>query len=102
MFSFFNDGGVFMYIIFGVSIVALALFFERATYLFLKLKIDADMVMRKVLVSLEKDNYAAALKECEQIKSHPLGRIFKAGLLKSDRKDKEIERAMEEKILCEI
>jgi hypothetical protein len=31
-----------------------------------------------------------------------LGRILKAGLIKSDKKDKDIERAMEEKILREI
>jgi biopolymer transport protein ExbB/TolQ len=42
------------------------------------------------------------LEECTRIESHPLGRILKAGLLRSDRKDKDIERAMEEKILAEI
>ncbi len=61
-----------------------------------------DKSFKRVLRHLEKFNYRGAIEECTRIEKHPLGRILKAGLLKSDKKDKEIERALEEKILNEI
>lgn len=91
-----------MYIILGVSIVAFALFFERVSVLYFRLKLDTDSVFQKILFSLNKFNYRGALEECAKIEKHPLGRILKAGLLKSDKRDKEIELAMEENILKEI
>ncbi len=101
MFSFLQNGGLFMYVILVVSIFALALFCERAGFLYIRLKINSDQAFKKILHPLEKMNYRGALEECVKIESHPLGRILKAGLLKSDKRDKEIERAMEEKILQE-
>ncbi len=102
MFELLNNGGVFMYVILIVSIIALTLFCERAGYLFVKLKLNTDAAFRKIMHLLEQANYRGALEECGRIEKHPLGRILKAGLLKSDKKDKEIERAMEEKILSEV
>lgn len=102
MFSVMQNGGMFMYIILGVSIVGLALFIERGTFLYFKLRLDVDKAFKKILHALEKKNYRDALKECSKIENHPVGRILKEGLLKSDQKDKEIERAMEAKLLAEI
>ncbi|NLD37287.1 MAG: MotA/TolQ/ExbB proton channel family protein [Desulfatiglans sp.] len=102
MFNMISQGGTFMYIILGVSIIALALFFERASYLYFRLKLNMDKAFFGIMKALEKANYSDALKECSKIENHPLGRILKAGLIKSDKKDKDIERAMEEKILREI
>lgn len=91
-----------MYVILLVSIVAFALFCERASYLYIRLRFNTEKVFKKILMALEKFNYHAAMEECAKMEKHPLGRILKAGLLKSDKKDKDIERAMEEKILKEI
>ena len=102
MFSVFSDGGPFMYVILGVSIVALAVFLERAAFLYFRMNLNMDKAMKKVLVPLEKQNFRGAIEECSKIMNHPLGGILKAGLLKADRKDQEIERAMEEKIVGEI
>ena len=102
MFDIISSGGAFMYVIIGVSIVAFALFFERASFLYYRLKLNMDKAFDSVMKALERANYSDALKECAKIEKHPLGRILKAGLIKSDKKDKEIERAMEEKILREI
>ena len=102
MFTLFQSGGFFMYVILTVSIVALALFLERASYLYFRLNLNTEKSFKKVLLFIEKSNYRGALDECARIEKHPLGRILKAGLLKSDKRDKEIELAMEEKILREI
>ncbi|MBT8363922.1 MAG: MotA/TolQ/ExbB proton channel family protein, partial [Deltaproteobacteria bacterium] len=102
MFDLFQSGGAFMYVILGLSVLAIALFMERAGYLYLRLKLNMDRAFKKILIHLENSNYRAAIEECTRIEKHPLGRILKAGLLKSDKKDKEIERVLEEKIMNEI
>lgn len=102
MFSIFQDGGAFMYVILTLSVLSIALFFERAGFLYLRLKLNMDRAFKKIMMRLEKSDYRGAIEECTRIERHPLGRILKAGLLRSDKKDKEIERALEEKILSEI
>ncbi len=102
MFSILSNGGPFMFVILGVSIIAMAIFVERAAFLYFQMRLNMDTAFRKVLIPLEKMDFNSALKECAKIGKHPLGNILKAGLLKADRKDQEIERAMEEKIVSEI
>lgn len=102
MLSLYVKGGFFMHPILFVSVIALALFCERASYLFFRLRLDTDQVFQKIVLSLEKYNFRAALEECTRIESHPMGKILKAGIMKSDKRDKEIERAMEEEIIREI
>ena len=91
-----------MFIILGVSIVALAVFLERAAFLYFSMKMNMDKAFKQVLVPLEMKNIRGAMEACAKIHKHPLGSVLKAGLLKADRRDEEIERAMEEKIIAEI
>ena len=91
-----------MYIIFFVSIIACVIFLERASFLYYRMKLNMDTAFRRILFPLEKKDYRGAIEECSKLHRHPIGSILKAGLLKADGRDKEIERAMEEKILSEI
>lgn len=102
MISLFQSGGEFMYIILSVSIIGCALFLERAGFLYFRLKLNMDAAYRRVLHHLQRSNYRGAIDECTKFEKHPLGRILKAGLLKSDKRDKEIELTIEENILKEI
>ncbi|MGA1876034.1 MAG: MotA/TolQ/ExbB proton channel family protein [bacterium] len=102
MLSMLQEGGMMMYAILGISIAGFVLFCERATFLFLHLKLDTDGFLQKIVFFLEKMNYRGALEECTRAEKHPLGRILKAGLLKSGKKDKDIEQAIKEKMLSEI
>jgi biopolymer transport protein ExbB/TolQ len=61
-----------------------------------------DKALKRVLVPLERKDFNGAIQECIKINKHPLGEILKAGLMKADRKDQDIERAMEEKIISEL
>ncbi len=97
-----TNGGPFMYVILGVSIIAMAVFLERAAFLYFRMNMNMDNALKRILIPLEQQNFRQALDECSKIGKHPLGSILKAGLLKADRKDQEIERAMEEKIISEI
>ncbi len=102
MFSVMENGGYFMWVILGVSIVALALFAERYYYLFVRLSLNVDKAAHKVKALLEEANYQAALAECNRFARHPLGRVLKSGILKAGRRDKEIEQALQESILREV
>ena len=102
MFSILINGGPFMFVIVGVSVVALAVFLERAVFLYYRMKLNIDHAYRRISSPLERSDYRAAIEECGRFCKHPIGNILKAGLMKADGRDKEIERAMEEKILGEI
>ena len=102
MFSLFQSGGGFMYVILTVSIIGVALFCERASFLYFKLQLNMDKAFQKIYTHLEGSDYRGALDECAKIEKHPLGRILKAALLKADRRDKEIELTIEENIMKEI
>jgi biopolymer transport protein ExbB/TolQ len=91
-----------MFVILSVSIIALAIFLERGTFLYFRMGLNMDKALMRVMVPLERKDFNGAIQECAKIGDHPLGSILKAGLLKADRKDLEIERAMEEKIISEI
>ncbi|MFH0924479.1 MAG: MotA/TolQ/ExbB proton channel family protein [bacterium] len=91
-----------MYVILGVSVFGVAVFCERFGFLYLRLRLNTDVFLRKILFKVEQMDYRGALEECRRVEEHPLGRIFKAGLLKADKKDKDIERAIEESLMREI
>ena len=84
-----------MYVILLVSVVALALFAERAVFLYVKLRMNVESSFQKIMVALDTMNYRGAIEECTRLEHHP-------GLLKADMRDKDIERTLEEHILKEI
>ena len=102
MFTFLDNGGSFMYVILFVSIVALALFCERATFLYFRLNLNTDKVYKQILALLGQSNYRNAIEECDKINRHPMGRILKSGLLKAGKRDKEIQQALQESLLREV
>ena len=102
MFEFINKGGPFMYVILIASIVALALFLERAYFLYFKLRINMDAVYQNIQAHLKKANYRGALEECNRYHSHPLGRTLKSGLLNAGKRDKDIEQALQESLAREV
>lgn len=94
-----QEGGWMMWVIFAVSIIALAISLERFTNLFLRARINADAFLKKVNQLVEAGNYSEAIKACNIRTTHPLPTVLKAGITRADRRDKEIERAMEEEVL---
>jgi len=97
----FVNGGPLMFAILGLSVIALAIFLERAAFLCIKLKMNMDSAFQLVMHPLERRNFREAVDICSKMKDHPLGGILKAGILKADRRDKDIERAMEEQLMSE-
>ena len=102
MLDLLNSGGSFMYVILLTSIGALALFCERAYFLFVKLNLNMDSAFDRISALLGGANYRGALEEVNRIQSHPMGRTLKKGILKAGKRDKDIEQAMLESILREM
>ena len=90
-----NRGGMFMYPILIVSIVGLTIVGERVYALFYKLRLNTREFTQRVCHSVEGGHVNRALSFCSQFIHHPLAKVMNAGLLKANRGDKEIERAME-------
>ena len=94
-----NSGGWMMYVILGISIIAFAITIDRVISLFIRSKLNVPNFMGKVIRSVESHDYSSAIETCNIRTKHPLPKIVKAGLSKSNRREKEIERAMEEEML---
>lgn len=99
MFDFLTQGGMFMWVLLAWSIVGLGFVLERVVALWFRFRIDADTFLKKVLFFVSSHNYARAVEVCNGRPNHPLSRVVKAGLLKANKSDKEIQRSMEEEML---
>ena len=99
MFDFLSQGGGFMWVLLGWSILGLGFIIERIVALWFRFRIDADTFLKKVLFFVSSHNYARAVEVCNGRPGHPLSRVIKAGLLKANKSDKEIQRSMEEEML---
>jgi biopolymer transport protein ExbB/TolQ len=90
----FNEGGPFMYTILAVSIYSLALIFRKSYLLWYRYRLAEDEITKAIFKQIESNNYARAIQYCNG-KSHPLTGILKAGLMRANKSEREIRRAVE-------
>jgi len=100
--AFLSDGGPMMIVILLVSLFGLALFFERAYGLYIQQKLDSSAFLDKILHHLERREFRRALDSCNLTTRHPLTNVVRAGVLRANRREKEIERAMEKEMLAAL
>lgn len=94
-----GSGGWMMWVILLVSVVAMAIALERAVSLFLASILDTATFMTRINQKVAESDYDGALKLCNVRSRHPLPAVIKAGLVRANRRDKEIEKAMEAEML---
>lgn len=94
-----NSGGWMMYVLLGISIIAFSITVDRIIMLFIRSKLNVPNFMGQIVRSIEARDFSRAIETCNIRTKHPLPTIVKAGLSKSNRREKEIERAMEEEML---
>ena len=97
-----SRGGWMMWVILGVSVIAMAITLDRVLMLYIRARLNVSRFLAGVMSQVEQQNYRGALETCNIQSQHPLPRVLKAGLAKSNRREKEIERAMEEEMLRAI
>jgi biopolymer transport protein ExbB/TolQ len=96
----FEAGGAFMYPILFWQILAIAIIVDRAIYLY-KASINREIFLATMQKCILAGDIGRAIKLCSAANA-PLARIVKAGLMKVNRPDAEVQSAMDEAALVEL
>ena len=96
----FEEGGWGMYPILVWQIIAIGIIIERAIYLY-RSSINKDVFLATMQKCILAGDVARAIKLCSAANA-PLARIVKAGLMKVNRPDSEVQAAMDEAALREL
>jgi len=78
MIDFIVKGGIVLWVIMALSVVAVAIIIERFIY-FKKIRVDEDKLFQRVKASVEKGHYDEALAICDQNIS-PLASLMRVGI----------------------
>ncbi len=88
--------GIWMFLILMVAVYTLTIVIERVYTLWFRYKIDANQMLSRILSFVDSNNFSRAIEVCNSRQSHPLCVVLKSGLLKANRTDVEIRRALEQ------
>ena len=95
----FETGGVWMYVILVVSVMAVGVIIERFIFLFFKYNINATAFMAQIQKLVMANNIDRAIKLCNAAPSAALPKVVKAGLTRANKGEVEIQNALEEATL---
>ncbi len=96
----YEEGGWAMHIILFWLILSIGVIVERSVYLY-KSSINADVFLATMQKCILAGDIGRAIKLCSAANA-PLARIVKAGLMKVNRPDSEVQAAMDEAALREL
>jgi len=96
----FDEGGWAMYLILFWLVMAIGFIIERAVYLY-RSSINKDVFLATMQKCILAGDIGRAIKLCSAANA-PLARIVKAGLMKVNRPDSEVQSAMDEAALREL
>ena len=96
----FEEGGWGMYPILFWQVLAIGVIVERAIYLY-KSSINREVFLATMQKCILAGDIGRAIKLCSAANA-PLARIVKAGLMKVNRPDAEVQAAMDEAALVEL
>lgn len=95
----FQEGGIWMFLILSISIIALGITLERFIFLFFKYNVNALAFMRQIEKLVMANNIDRALKLCSAADDAALPRVVKAGLMRANKGKEAIQNAIEEATL---
>ena len=95
----FDKGGIWMYAILTVSVLAIGLIIERFIFLFFKYNINAQAFMAQIQKLVMANAIDRAIKLCNAAPSAALPKVVKAGLTRANKGEVEIQNAVEEATL---
>jgi len=96
----FQEGGWGMYPILLFQVLAIGIIVERAIFVY-KCSINKDVFLATMQKCILAGDVGRAIKMCSAANA-PLARIVKAGLMKVNRPDAEVQAAMDEAALREL
>ena len=97
--EYLDKGGWMMYVILIVSILGMGIFFERGFVMFMQQRLNASGFIATIMSHVESRQYRQAIDACKVGSKHPLVNIMRAGIMRTNRREAEIERAMEKEML---
>lgn len=99
--EYLNKGGWMMWVILMVSIIGVAIFFERGFHLFIRRRIAGGVegFVDRVIKSVELRLWDKAKSDCKLDTEHPAVATMRAGLDRANRAPGEIEKAMEKEMI---
>jgi biopolymer transport protein ExbB len=100
MWDIIQKGGPMVFIIMLLSVIAVAVTFERM-YNLARARIDSNKFMDGITAVLKRNKIIEAIEMCNKTPG-PIAHIIKAGILKHDRSKSEIKEAVEEAAQLEI
>jgi biopolymer transport protein ExbB len=100
MIDVIREGGIIMWVLFGVGAVALMLFFERLFHLH-RAQIRSHDFLKGIYNIMNRQNVAEAVSICDETPG-PVARVVRAAVLHHDLPPEEIRRAIEDTGLSEI
>jgi len=96
----FEEGGYGMYLILFWNVLSIGVIVERAVYLY-RCSINREVFLATMQKCILAGDVGRAIKLCSAANA-PLARIVKAGLMKVNRPDAEVQSAMDEAALIEL
>jgi biopolymer transport protein ExbB/TolQ len=88
-----NEGGIFMYAILGTSLFAIAVTLQRFYTLWFKYRLDSERLLSEVSSLVNAGDFGRAVQVASG--NHPVQELMRAALLRANRSEKEIRRAVE-------
>jgi len=98
----FQAGGFMMYAILAMFLVTFAIAFERIFALYISVREDKHALLTGIQKHILKGDIQGAIRFVSGQREGPLSRIIKAGLLKVNMTDKEVQAALDEASLREV
>ncbi len=100
--SYLESFGPIAFFILGLSVLGTAVFIERGAALYLGNRLKVSAFLTKVVRHVEERHYREALDACNLSTRHPLVPAVRAGVLRANRREREIERAMHKERLAAL
>lgn len=84
-----------MWVIFTTSLMSWFVIIERSYFLYFRYRINADHFLEQIVGYLEERKFSRAIEFANLAGGHPLALVLKAGLVKCNESEKDIQRSME-------
>jgi biopolymer transport protein ExbB len=101
MLELIKSGEPFLFANMFMAAIALAIIIQRVYSLWFKFGLSADGVLKQVTGFIESGSYARAIQLCNS-RPHPITIVFKAALMRANRSEREIRRAVEMAAVAEL
>jgi len=100
--KFYKEGGWGMHLVSACLIASIGITIERIKVLYMDANENKTALLKGINENIMRGDVQGAIRFVSSQKDGPLARILKAGLMKANRPDKEIQAALDQASLSEV